>query len=336
MKTCACGRPLTGVQRSRCVYCAKADPHRNAQRAAKLPQMFVSVDSETKWSSVEGRQVITTLSYGREDGTSGSFHGTEAARLYRQLIDECAGSYTDSEGRTYKQVCTAFHFGHDTAVLANNLDFRSMYLVRKVQCKIRTGLCGRTHPEGEPCDAVRRESGLLHRYDVEDIKAVLTDGIHSDLAAFDPATGLAMAFANGQGAYIEHRPQGDRYEDWRRLRIRDTGRAFSGGLEKVIDHWNPELDPQQRAAISWGKKARETGFEGASDDRIAEYSEAECVAHARVCRKLLESISKAAHVPMRPDQLGGSGTIAAAAMKHYGVSKRVETHTEAGIDDLAA
>lgn len=335
MKTCTCGRELSGRQRTRCSYCAKADPHRHAERARKLPQMFVSVDSETKWSEEDGRQCITTLSFGREDGTSASWHGSEPTHAYRWLLDHLCATYTSPDGTTYRQVAVAFHFSHDTAVLANNLRYEDMFLVRKVQSKIRTALCGRTHPEGERCDTQRGETGLLHRYDVEDCKAVLTDGIHSDLAAFDPESGLALAFANGQGAYIEDRPEGDRYESWRRLRIRDTGRAFTGGLERVIEHWSPDLSTGQRAAIAWGKQARLTGFEGATDQQIADYSEAECIAHARVCRKLLECIAKAAFVPMKPDQLGGSGTIAAAVMKHYGVSKRVQTHVEATVDDLA-
>lgn len=335
-KTCKCGRPISAVRYTRCDWCAKADPHRNGHRADKIPQMFVSVDSETKWSDADERQIITTLSWGREDGSSGSLFGSDAPALYRALFDELVPDYTAPDGTTHRQVLVAFHFGHDTAVLANNMDYASMYLVRQAQAKIRTGLCGSIHQEGEACDAQRGETGLLHRYDVDDVKAVLTDGMHSDLAAFLPSAGLAFAFCPGQGAYIEDRPNGDRYEGWRRLRIRDTGRAFVGGLEKVIEHWNPEISPAERAAIAWGKKSRETGFQGATDNQIAAYSEAECVAHARVCRKLLECIAKAAHVPMRPDQLGGSGTLAAAVMKHYGVSKRVETHSEAGIDDLAA
>lgn len=296
--------------------------------------MLVSVDSETKWSGEYGRQIITTLSFGREDGTSGSYHGTDAPAAYRWLFDQLAMEYTGVDGTTYRQVPKAFHFGHDTAVLANGLDFDKMFLVRKVQTRIRTALCGATHRPGEHCDVEHGETGLLHRYDTEDVKATLSDGIHSDLAAYDPDTNLAMCFGTGQGAYLELRPHGDRYDEWKRLVIKDTGRAFTGGLESVIAHWQPELTGRQKAAIAWGKRARLNGFAGATDQEIAEYSEAECVAHARVCRKLLDCINRAAHVPMRPDQLGGSGSIAAAVMKHYGVTKRRETHTEEGTDDL--
>lgn len=333
---CACGRPIVGRgnRATRCLDCHKADPHYHDKRARRLPRMFVSVDCETEWSDELGRQVIQTLSFGREDGSAGTYFGNEARRLFVRLFDDCEGTYTDDNGVTYQQVCVSFHFGHDTAVLANNLPFDDLQIVRKVQKKIETGLCG-ANPE-VPHECVQPgPKGLLHRYDATDVQAVLADGIHSDLCAWDPNTGLAMAFGTGQGAYLELRPQGDRYDDWRKLRIRDTGRAFIGGLEAVISSWNPELDDRQRAAIAWGKRARETGFEGASLRDIADYSEAECVAHARVCRKLLTCISMAAHVPMREDQLGGSGSIAAAVMKHYGVPKRSQTHTDERFDWLA-
>lgn len=296
--------------------------------------MFVSVDIESKWCPDRNRQVITTLSYGREDGTAATIHGEDAPTMFVWLILQLSTPYTDANQKAWRQVAVAFHFGHDTAVLANDLDTNDMELVRRVQKKIETGLCRRAGKD-HTCDAQRGPKGMLHAYDPDDTYAVLTDGIHSDLAVWHRPTGLAMAFGTGQGAYLEHRPHGDRYEDWRKLPIRDTGRAFIGGLEAVLGEWNPELTSEQRAAIAWGKQARMAGFAGATSNQIAAYSEAECVAHARICRMLLEAIRKAAHVVMKPHQLGGSGSIAAAVMRHYGVTKRTETHTEDGIDDLA-
>lgn len=336
MKTCACGRAITrtGNRTTRCAYCNAADPHYHSGRGK--PEMFVSVDIESKWCPVRNRQVIITLSFGREDGTSETWYGDDAPTAFVWLIDRLAAPYTDAGGRAWRQVAVAFHFGHDTAVLANGLNTDDMELIRRAGKRIETGICRSQHlHEGTPCRARRYDKGLLHAYDRDDIYAVLTDGIHSDLVSWHRPTGLAMAFGTGQGAYLEHRPNGDRYEGWRKLSIRDTGRAFIGGLEKVLDEWNPELEETQRAAIAWGKKARVGGFAGASTDQIAAYSEAECVAHARTCRMLLDAISKAAHVPMKPHQLGGSGSIAAAVMRHYGVTKRTETHTEEWIDNIA-
>jgi hypothetical protein len=106
-------------------------------------------------------------------------------------------------------------------------------------------------------------------------------------------------------------------------------------LERVIDVWNPDLSEEQRAAIARGKAARSHGFQGQDLDSIAEYSEAECVAHARVCRKLLTAINASAKVRMRPSQLGGSGTVAAAVLRHYKVAKHAETHADTEVDVLA-
>lgn len=344
VKTCACGRTFSARGRqTRCDWCRAADPHRNGHRRNRHPQMFVSVDSETEWDPIAGRQRFVTLSYGREDGSSASMHGHDGAQLFLWLMSELCGPYTDPNGKVWKQTAVAFHFGHDTAVFGNDLDLSRMFLIRKAQAKIKTALCGADHSKGSSCEYDTRvdpESGVpvdgaLHRYDPGDIEAVITDGMLSDVIAYHRDTHLAFAMSTGQGFYLEHRPAGDRYEGWRRLIIRDTGRAFIGGLETVIDHWNPVLTERQREVIAWGKASRGGGFTGADPTLIAEYSEAECVAHARVCRKLLDSIAAAAHVPMRPDQLAGSGTVAAATMKHYGVPRRRETHVDERRDALA-
>ena len=304
--------------------------------------MFVSVDSETKWSDEEGRQRIETLSIGREDGTSETFVGNDERQAYLWLMDKLSGLYTDAEGHIHRQAPVAFHFGHDTAVLANNLDPRKMFLIRKVQRKIETALCGSNHSEGLGCrydDESQQDpehiSGVLHRYDPGDVNEVISEGFWGDIIAYDPASHLAFAAAAGQGLYMEHRPSGDRYEKWRRIVVRDTGRAFAGGLESVIESWNPDLSGSQREAIARGKAARATHFVGWTPADLAEYSEAECVAHARVCRKLVDAIKDGAHVAMRPSQLAGSGSVAAAALKHYGAPRRTDAHEDVVCDPLA-
>ena len=340
---CACGRSYERRgRRNRCEYCRAADPHRNGHRGAKLPEMFVSVDSETRWCPEQGRQRIETLSYGREDGTSASFTGNDERAAYLWLMDELSGHYIDAQGHRHKQVTVGFHFGHDAAVLTNDMDPSRMSLIRKAQHKIETALCGSTHKEGDKCrydDESQQDpetvSGVLHRYDPDDVDAVISEGFHGDIIAYDPASHLALAGAAGQGLYLEHRPAGDRYEEWRRIVVRDTGRAFLGGLEAVIEQWNPDLSRRQHEVIARGKAARASHFVGWGPADLAEYSEAECVAHARVCRKLIDSVGAAAKVKIRPSQLGGSGSIAAAVLRHYRVAKHSETHEDTEADVLA-
>src|SRR5690606_14142924 len=106
-----------------------------------------------------------------------------------------------------------------------------------------------------------------------------------------------------------------------RVDIHDTGSAFVGGLEKAIADWNPPISDEQRAAIAWGKKARKGGFMNGTPEQIAAYSEAECVAHAMMCRQLVDTVH-AVNVPMKLKDLYGSGSIAKATLKHWGVPKR--------------
>lgn len=304
--------------------------------------MIVSVDSETKWCEEEGRQRLETLSYGREDGTTGTFTGHDSRAAYLWLIGELSGIYTDADGKRWKQIVKGFHFGHDLAVLGNDIDPHDLMLIRKAQHSIETSLCGSEHLEGEICEYDTRvseegepTSGALHRYSPVDNEAVITDGMLGDVLSWHKPSGLGIAGSAGQGLYLEHRPHGDRYEDWKRVVIRDTGRSFHGGLESAIAQWNPELSETEHERIAWGKRQREVGFAGATVAQIAAYSEAECVAHARICRKLIDSIRNAARVRMRASDLAGSGSIAAAVLGHYQVSKHSETHVDTEVDVLA-
>lgn len=339
-----CGAPIVGRgnRATRCTLCASHDPHRNGSRRVRLPQMFCGVDSETRWSEEHGRQRILTLTYAREDGTRSTWiidrDGSGETSAYLWLIHQLTGVYQDAEGRLWRQVAVGFHLNHDLAVLGNGLNPRQMFLVRKVQTKIETALCGSAHRNGEKCEFDTETSGVtghLHRYDPGDINAIISDGMLGDVIAYDRGSHLAVAGAAGQGIYLENRPGGDRYEGWQRVVIRDTGRSFLGGLLQVIDQWNPELPPEDRALIEWGKAVRGDGFGDEPLDKIAAYSEAECVALARVCRKLLNAIRAGAHVDMRPDQLAGSGSIAAATLRHYKAPRRTETHEDSLVDVLA-
>src|SRR5260221_19193 len=102
---CACGRDyIRRGRRNRCDYCRAADPHRNGARRERLPEMFVSVDSETKWCPREKRQRIETLSYGREDGTCATFTGNDERQAYLWLVDQLSGPYTDAGGLPHRQV----------------------------------------------------------------------------------------------------------------------------------------------------------------------------------------------------------------------------------------
>ena len=182
------------------------------------------------------------------------------------LMERLCGVYTDAAGKQWRPAPVAFHFNHDTAVLCNDIDPADLMLIRKVQHKIETSLCGADHSAGSPCEYDTRTddegnptSGALHRYDPKDNEAVITDGMLSDLCSWHRPSGLAIAGSAGQGLYLEYRPHGDRFEEWKRLVIRDTGRSFHGGLESVIDQWNPELSGVERARIAWGKRQRETG-----------------------------------------------------------------------------
>lgn len=342
MKLCTrCEAPIVGRgnRATRCTLCASHDPHRHAGR--RLPQMFVGVDSETRWSPADGRQRILTLTYAREDGSRATWirgrDGDLETEAYLWLVRELSGPYEDAAGQQWRQVAKGFHLNHDLAVLGNGLDPREMFLVRKVQVKIETALCGREHRMEKDCDldTAPGVTGILHRYQADDINAIISDGMLGDVIAFHRPSGLALAGAAGQGMYLEERPNGDRYEGWSRLVIRDVGRSFLGGLLQVIAQWNPELSPSDLALIEWGKSVRGDGFGEESLERIAAYSEAECLALARVCRKLQDAVRAGAHVDMRPSQLAGSGSIAAATLRHYKAPRRSETHCDDLVDPLA-
>lgn len=380
-RPCTCGREIpmgTSARVTRCDYCRAADPHRNAHRKGKtLPKMFVSIDSEGAANSdTDSTQRMLTMSYGREDGTSGTIQTESAVRAIKWLMGHVVGKYTDPSGQEYDQITVAFHFNYDSAVLLKDfvatgpmqtemyedvievapgeyIDVMKkdvypgdpMYLVRKAAKRVTTNLCGSNHAEGEPCEMEKsvanamedpeaevKLEGTLHRFSAAACEAVMTDGGEADILAFDPNSRLALATTPGRRFYAEMRPLGDLFKGRKILDIHDTGTAMPGGLEYNIDRWRPELTTDQREIIAWGKKTRVDNLAEYDLRKVGAYSEAECVAHARICRMLVKLVKEAGHIELPEKKLYGSGSIAQAALKFYGVSKR-ET-VDLGMDPL--
>lgn len=300
-------KPAKGRTPLYCEYCRKADKSRHRGRAKRRLEMIVCVDTEGR-NDAFGIMRMTTLSYAREDGTSDTFHGTPKDAL-AWLMEHCTG---DHDG--HRQTMHSFHFTYDQAVLLKDFNPERMELVHKAGAKSNNLLCRSDKCEHTDC-------GKIPYRDPAVIADVMTQGGEGDIIAWDPVTKLALAASPKRRFWVEYRPNGDRYEARKKLDIHDHGTAFTGGLEAVIDAWRPELDPASRETIAWGKEARKTGFDGATAEQIAAYSEAECLADARTVRKLLMMLRKTAGIPMTGVKLYGSGSIAAQAFKHYGAPK---------------
>jgi hypothetical protein len=321
-RTCSCGREFTPGRGNpkRCPECRAADPHRNGTRAARSRsrEMFVCVDGE-------GRQVgpdtmlMVSFSYGREDGTRGSVFdadGLTGQQVAQWMFAEGLDLPHTADG--HRQILIGFHLGWDTAVIGKSFT-SNLNIVHKANARRTNLLCQTRLCQGE--------CGKVHRADPVVQQAIITAGGEGELLTLDTRTGIGMSATPGRRLYFEHRPHGDRYDEHRRLDIHDVGSAFVGGLERVIDVWKPEIPAGDRELIAWGKAHRKTVFAGATPEQITGYSEAECVATARTARLLLGAIRDAAHIEMKPSHLYGSGSIAAAAMAHYGVPKRDKSAT---------
>jgi DNA polymerase family B len=325
MKICkACGvSPVYRNNAKYCQACKDADPHRHRTRTAK-GQIIVHVDLEgrpnpDKTVMVNGesypQMCMVSASYGREDGTSGSIWTSDAREALHWMIDELSG---DHEGR--KQVIQGFHFTWDSSILSRDFDAADLQLVHKAQARTLTPLCGRTwHDPGDEC-------ARMHRYDPKDVELVITEGGETDLIAWDQKSQLALAITPKRRMYIEQRPDGDRYDAWKRVDIHDVGQAFTGGLERNIDMWDPPISKEMREAIAWGKRQRKSGFLDGTPDKIMEYSESECVAAAMMTRQLIDKIAETTGVEIKPHKLYGSGSIAAAVFTSHNVPTRLSTH----------
>jgi hypothetical protein len=306
-----------------CGPCKKNDPHRH--RSRKLPEIICKVDCEGH----DGQ--LISMSYGREDGTSNSIWTNDPRVAMRWMVDELSGHYTNTEGKEMRQIVGAFHFNWDTAVLSKAFDPTDMELIHKAsEGKQKGGLiCRAEHKRGDTC------KGKLHAYNYGDIEAVITDGGEGDVIAWDRKSHLAFAATPKRRFYVEYRPNGDRFDGYKRVDIHDNGSAFVGSLLRVLEVWQPELTDEQRAIIEWGKAERHDGFLTGTNAQIMAYSEAECVADARCTRLLLDTISRYAGVPIQPDRLYGSGSVAGEAYRFHKVTKRKQTEVHDTYDLLA-
>lgn len=343
---CKCGRALTGRQKTRCTMCGRHDKHRNGHRVK--PQIIVSVDLEGMQDDEEIMHIVSA-SYGREDGSSDSLSCSDNALHVSQseqatflsgqevlewLLDNLSGSYVDCDGREWKQALTAFHFNWDQSVISK--DFNSgLQLIHSATARRRNLLCNTEH------DHIIADCRKIDRNDQDMCQNVITDGGESGLLTYDPHSSIALACTPKRRLYAEYRPEGDRYDENKRIDIHDTGTAFVGSLLEVIDHWNPELTPAQHQAIEWGKQARKGGFLHGTIRQIERYSESECIAHARCVRMLIDTVRVATNIIIKPNQLFGSGSIASAAFKYHGLQTRKEAHAEnetfhnLSLDDLS-
>lgn len=342
---------------TKCDACRKADPYRNGINGRAMPEIIVQVDTEG-----DGKGNITSASFGREDGTSGSIISNDAVEIIKWWMDNLSCTY---EGK--KQVVGAFHFNYDTAVLTRFTDQRlgKLELIYKVGTEQRNQFCSEN--EFMPVDNVKvRHCKLPHRFSKPDIRNVITTGGEGDIIAWDSVSKLAIAATPRRRFYVEERPSGFDWSGKRRiLDVHDQGTAFVGGLEAVIDKWQPEISTEQRDVIAWGKQARKINFitdavkamelleklgevdsknrdkinaalkwgeakinSGLTvDDLIAQYSEAECVAAAKSVRLLITTIEKAAEIKIKANSLFGSGSLATAAFKKHNLTTLDETHT---------
>lgn len=330
-----------GRQGKYCELCRRADKHRHRTRRDKILDILVGVDCESaKITLPSGEQVnrMVTFSLGRADGSSVSIRAEagatlEPAQVWTWLVDNLSGRYVNAEGVEYRQRLYGFHFNHDAGMLLYSL-WDNLQLVHKATAKERGLLCATEHAPDEECLK-------YHRYDQDNCRRALRDGGEEDYLAWDKNSQFGFATSPGRRFYMEHRPHGDRFEENRRIDIHDVGNLFPGTFEQVIDLWQPELRPGDRDIITWGKAQRTGDFLHTDRDKIAAYSEAECVSLARLVGKFLDTLRQTVGVVMRPEKLYGSGSVAAEVMGFHVVPKRKELavgdQTVMGIriDDIA-
>lgn len=300
-----------------CNACKSTDPYYNTGRKTTIadgrksrarPEMIVHVDSEG-----DGNGGIISASYGREDGSSDSIITSDPVKIFHWWMENLCGSYIGADGVAYRQIIGAFHFNYDTAVLAKFMDKKvgTLRLIHKSKTKGDNSVI---------CNLAKCKCEKpYHAFSATQTVDVITMGGEGNVITYDPETHIAIAATPKRRLYVEYRPKGWDYAGSKILDIHDMGTAFVGGLEAVIDTWQPELTQSQHEVITWGKKARKDDgkFEGASNERIAAYSEAECVAAARCARLLIKTISEAAGIKIKAYELFGSGSLAAAAFREH-------------------
>jgi len=306
-----CDTPLPRNAKKFCVAC------RDKNAARKLPEMFVGVDCESRVMP-DGIQRMFTFSFGREDGTSESIV-TNGALTAKDVLDwlftTVVGHYTDVDGKVWQQVPIGYFFGHDTALILKDITgpFQVVHKgTSKPVDRAKNPLCATTHKEGDNCTRV-------HRFDQKAAQIIMSSEGETSLASLDTSTSYAFASTPKRRFFAEYRPEGDRMENRRTLDVHDVGAAFGGSLERNLDNWKPDLDVAEREQIAWGKQQRKEWGDRPVLLAVAAYSEAECVALSRMSRKLIDTIKRATHIPIQPSRLYGSGSLATAAFKTYGV-----------------
>jgi hypothetical protein len=278
-----------------CETCRNADKHRNVGRNSRaLPEIIVQVDTEG-----DGNGSIISASYGREDGSSGSIASADSVEILRWWMANLSGLY---DGQ--RQIVGGFHFNYDTAVLAKFMDTKAGRLRLLHKAKSTGGLiCNKAN-----CKC----SKPYHAYDRKATINNITDGGEGNIVTWDKETSIGMATTPRRRFYAEYRPNGWDYTGYTSLDIHDIGTAFTGGLEKVIETWQPKLTVEQREIITWGKAKRKDNLADEPIDKVCQYSEAECVAAARCVRLLIDTIADAAGVTIKANALFGSGSMASA------------------------
>jgi hypothetical protein len=327
-----CGsRPVYRYNAKQCQLCKHSDRNRNRNRRLKTPEMFVSCDGEGVQKA--RTMAFVSFSYGREDGTATSFkkYGATGFEVAQWFFDEgLDGVYTDADGQQWKQALVGFHMGWDTGLIVKSFveDLDNCLLILKATARkeARGQLCWTEHDNIIECTK-------MHRNDRE-TKLKWVSEAENDFILLHKPTGLALGFSKKRRLYLELRPaalkgQFDRMEGNRRIDIHDTGSAFVGGLEMALDTWKPQINTDQRDIIAWGKQHRKDGsFVQTNLSKVAAYSEAECVSHARMCRQLLDALHHGLGLVMTPSALFGSGSVAAAALKFHGMPTSDQIHTD--------
>lgn len=325
-------RPITGKgnQSKYCDLCRVNDPHRHGTR--RKSEIIISVDSEGTQNILGGMELFT-LSYGREDGSSGSIETSDAKGALLWLM-QLVGDY---EGK--RQSYHSFHFNYDIAILSRAFDPVKMFLIHKSGAKEVNLLCDHhtTHKLGERHTLKSSPCEKIHRKDVEAITDIITNGGEGNLIAYDPESHLAIAATPKRRFYVEYRPNGDRYDEHKIIDIHDHGSAFIGGLEKVIDTWQPDITDDEHAIIAWGKAARKIdGMLEANPSQTMKYSEAECIADAQCVRLLINTVRTETGILIKPSRLYGSGSIAGNAFKYHRMITREQMHATCKLSALAA
>ncbi len=316
----------------KCDRCRKSDPHRNRGRVR--PTMIVGCDCESAQNPTKHHvdlglmeNDMVTFSIGREDGSSASITAPieeflRPEQVWAFLHEQLGKEYIDANGKAWKQQAFGFHFNHDAGMLLKDMHTRKLALLHKATAKTRGLLCGREHQEDEePCER-------YHWWNQDDCKEILVNGGESDYIAWDEKTKYAFSTTAGRRFYMEYRPNGWDMTGNVRIDIHDVGMAFPGKFESVIDKWQPELRPGDREIIAWGKQQRIDDFRMIDREKIAAYSEAECVATARLIRKFLNTLHQATGLRMRPDKLFGSGSVAGEVLKFNSVTPRKDIHMD--------